>query len=93
MLQTFGRILAFMVVGKGLGIIIDVLSGLVLTLVLSKTEVRIRAVTGRDMGAGHSGKFHIYDKKDMRMECDANLMELLEPWRCMLLHHYEETVN
>ncbi|GFU92453.1 uncharacterized protein TNCV_5018201 [Trichonephila clavipes] len=63
-----------------LGIIIDVLNGLVLEFeVLSKY---CQSCAGRDVGVD-SAEFQHIAKKDMRRSVRKILMELLEPWRCM----------
>ncbi|GFW01588.1 uncharacterized protein TNCV_4085031 [Trichonephila clavipes] len=66
----------------GLGIIIDILSGLVLDFEVLSKYCHNCVVAGRDMGVD-SAEFHIW-QKDMRMSVTKISMELLEPWRCTL---------
>ncbi|GFW39580.1 uncharacterized protein TNCV_3187511 [Trichonephila clavipes] len=66
----------------GLGIIIDILSGLVLDFEVLSKYCHNYVVAGRDMGVD-SAEFHIW-QKDMQMSVTKILMELLEPWRCTL---------
>ncbi|GFX55032.1 uncharacterized protein TNCV_2305551 [Trichonephila clavipes] len=66
----------------GLGIIIDILSGLVLDFEVLSKYCHNCVVAGRDMGVD-SAEFHIWQKGHAD-ECDKISMELLEPWRCTL---------
>ncbi|GFU97296.1 uncharacterized protein TNCV_3889111 [Trichonephila clavipes] len=66
----------------GLGIIIDILSGLVLDFEVLSKYCHNCVVAGRDMGVD-SAEFHIWQKGHAD-ECDKNFDGTSEPWGCTL---------